>query len=78
MRVKRRFTVPVSRAEIDKRRKEAISDLSRMDIDFDLFREITGYKGSPVKLLNDIRDAKNETWKKVSDYWMELEENGNE
>ena len=74
MRVKRTFVVPVSRAEIDKRRKDAIIDLSRMDIDFNLFRDITGYKGSPVQLLNDIKAAKAETVKKVAAYWLEMQE----
>lgn len=64
----------ISRSITARNQKKAITELAGMGIDFKLFSDICGYRGSPCRLLNDIKDNSERTIQKVELYWNEVKQ----
>lgn len=58
----------ISRSITARNQKKAVKELAEKGIDFDLFRETCGYRGSPCRLLNDIKANTESTMLKVQFY----------
>ena len=61
----------ISRSYTAKNRKQAVSDLQGMGIDFEEYCKMFGYKGSPCKLLTSINTRSAKTLGNVEKYRAE-------